>query len=915
MSEWHRALGERLAGLNLRPEREAEIIDELSQHLDDQVRELVAGGAEPDAARAAALAELDAPGALARRLLDIERRPPLTLPPPGAPARGRFLQARWQDVRHSIRSLRRSPIFAVTVLATFALTIGPTTAILSFGNWLLWRPTPGVHQPDRLAVILVGQWTTGISMPTGVSYLNLQDLRKASKSLVGIAGLRYDSNVTVAGGSLAPAVFTAGSVTADMFDVLGVPVVAGRSFRADDDREPNGEPVILLSETLARRGFGDAGRAVNQQMVVNGLPMTVVGVLPERFAGIDPMRTVGIWYPGSTYPYVNRSLRDRPATRADGMFYTFIARLAPEATSETVKAELDVLIPALADQYPDENERFRKSLARVFPGLGPSELQRSRYATNTRVLLLIGGTLLLLGCLNVANVLMVRSVRTGRDRAIRLALGASRGRLIMLQLTESGLLAAGGAVLGLLLAIWLKQLIIALLFPEISAAVELDVPLDLRVLGWTLAVSLGCGLLAGLAPAIFGRRPALAASIAAGGRSVTKTQWLRGSLASLQLALSLALITGSLLLVATLRNLNSVDLGFNPSGVTRHVIDPGRHGYKPDRAFVYFQDVLSRLRSRAGLDAISLSGRSPFGTSYQVRIQDPQGADKPPIRAFSNAVSAGYFDVLRMKIVRGRVFTEAESLTPATATAVPVIVSENLGRRLFGDSDPVGRSFIMPKAGNSPPREMSIVGVVGDVHWNDLMERPLFLYQPLPHNPAGAGILMVRSSRSPAEVARIVEDAVREVDASLPVSFSQTIAVQIEAEASEPRMFAWVLSLVGWIAFALAAVGLYGLLAQSVTERTHEFGIRLAIGSGRRRIFALVLKQAALIGLFGIVGGLALAAFGTRMVEAQLFGITRLHVPTYLLAAGVLLVVVFVAGLWPARAATRIQPIEALRVE
>ena len=916
MSQWRNALKERLAPLELRPEREAEIIDELSQHLDDQVRELVAGGTDAALACAEALAELDAPGALARRLADIESRPPLVLPPPGAPSRGRFLHARWQDIRHSVRALRRAPIFAITVLATFALTIGPTTAILSFGNWLLWRPTPGVHQPNRLAVLLVGQWTTGISTPTGVSYANLQDLRKASKTLTGIAGLRYDGNVSVAGGNLATMVVTAGLVTADMFDVLGVPVIAGRPFRADDDLDPRGERVVLLSETLARKGFGDASRAINQQVLVNGRPLTIIGVLPERFAGLDPMRNVGVWIPGATHAYVNHfDPPDRPVTRADGSFYTFVVRLAPQATFDTVKAELDVLIPALADRYPDENSRFRETRARVFPGLGPSELQRTRFATNTQVLLMIGGTLLLLGCLNVANVLMVRSVRTGRDRAVRLALGASRARLVMLQLTESGLLAAGGAGLGLLLAVWLKQLIVVLLFPEQAAAVDIDVPLDLRVLGWTLGVSLACGVLAGLVPALVGRRPALAASIAGGGRSVTGTQWLRATLASVQLAISLALIIGSLLLVGTLRSLNSVALGFDPANVTRHVVvDPARHGYTADRSFAYFQDLLSRLRSRDGIEAVSHSGRSPFGTSYQVRIQDPEGADRPLIRALSNGVSTGYFDVLRMKVVRGRVFTEAESLTPATATAVPVIVSESLGRRLFGEVDPVGRSFNVPKSGSFPTRQAEIIGVVGDVHWNNLTEeRPQLLYLPLRH--LSGNIVMVRSSRPPAEVMRIVEETAREVDASLPISFSQTMAVQIESEMSEQRMFAWMLSLVGWIAFALAAVGLYGLLAQSVSERTREFGIRLAVGSGRGRIFGLVLKQAGWIGFTGLAAGLALAAFGTRVIEAQLFGVARLDVTTYVVAAAALVVTVLVSGLWPARTATRIQPVEALRVD
>jgi predicted permease len=919
MSDWREALKDRLAGLRLRPEREAEIIDELSQHLDDQVQELVAGGADVETARATALAELDAPGALARRLAAIDQRPPLVLPPPGMPSRGRFLQAGWQDIRHSLRALRRAPIFTLTVLVTFALTIGPTTAIISIGNWLLWRPAPGVHEPQRLAVIWVGQWreqagSIGVS-PSGVSYLNLQDLREASKTLTGIAGIQ-EGSATIAAENVTPANGGAGWVTANAFDVLGVPIIAGRPFRQEDDREPGGEPVALVSETLARRAFGDAAGAVNQRLELNGQALTIVGVLPEQFAGITPMSRVSVWYPGATYGYVNHFTGARTVSRTDGVFYSFVARLAPGATFESAQAELDALVPTLAKKFPDDNEKFRTARARLFPGLGPRELQRKRYADNVRVLLAIGAALLLLGCANVANVLMVRSVRTGRDRAIRLALGASRVRLVMSQLTEGGLLAVGGAILGLLLAVWLKQLIVSLLFPAAPVGQEIQVPLDLRVLGLTLGVSIACALLAGLVPALLQRRFGVAASIAAGaGRSVTGLQWLRSGFAGAQLALSVALVTGSLLLAATLRNLYAVDLGFDPEGVSRHFVDPARHGYRQDRATRYFQDMLERLRHRPGLASVSISGRYPFGSGWRIDVQDPAAANPKPFQVMSNNVSAGYFDVLRMPFVSGRAFTDTEAMTPVGSATVPVVVSESLARRLFSGATAVGRTFVLPKSGNAPERDAVVVGVTRDLKWRSFTDAPpLFVYQPLSQYPRG-DVVLVRSALPLPQVARIIDDVAREIDSTMPVSSSQFLVRDIEGVVSEQRTFAWVLSLVGWIAFALAAVGLYGLLAQSVSERTREFGIRLAIGSGRRRIFAIVLRQAAWIGLVGGIAGLALAAFGTRLIETQLFGVTRLDVTTYVLAATALVLVVFLAGLWPARSATRIEPVEALRVE
>jgi predicted permease len=749
MSEWRRALTDRLAGLTLRPEREAEIIDELVQHLDDQVRERIDGGATLDAARAEALAELDAPGELARRLAAIEQRPPLALPAPGAPSRGRWFQARWQDVRHSLRSLSRAPIFTTTVVLTFALTIGPTTAILTVGNWLLWRPTPGVTDARQLGVMWTGEWrenANGVSV-SGVSYANLDELRRASKTISGFAGVQ-EGGVSLAAPGHAPAVVSSSWVTANTFEVLGVPFVAGRPFRADEDRESDGAQVAVVSESFAREGFGGAERAVNQTIYLNGRSMTIVGVAAERFAGISPLSRVIVWYPATAYGYVNHATVPINQTRADGIFYTFVVRLAPGATFQTAQAELDVIVPALAESHPEDNEKFRNVRARLYEGLGPMELQRKRYAELVRVLLAIGGALLLLGCANVANVLAVRGVRDVRDRAIRLALGASRARLVALQLTESGLLAAGGGLLGLLFAVWLKQLIVTLLFPGVQDT-HLQVSLDLRVLGVTMTVSLVCGLVAGLAPALVQRHTGLAMSIAAGGgRSVTSGRWLRAGFAGVQLALSLALVTGSLLLAATLRNLHAVDLGFDPENVTRHIIDPARHGYKPDRTLVYFQDLVSRLKGRPGIEAVSVSGLTPFSSSHTVRVQDPAGADRPPISVRSNNINPSYFETLRMPIVRGRTFTDAEALTPAGATALPVVIGENLAKRLFGTIEAAGRSFVLPRAGNNPTRAALVVGVVGDVYWNSLTdERPLLLYQPYPQMLAVASLWSDRRCR------------------------------------------------------------------------------------------------------------------------------------------------------------------------
>jgi predicted permease len=937
MSVWRRELVERLASLGLRPEREAEIVEELAQHLDDRIRDLVAGGADPAAAHAAALADLDAPGELARRLEEIVPRP-LYLPPafagfitscfgaagsPGEPSRGRWLQARWQDVRHSARSLRRSPAFTAAVIATLGLTVGPTTAMLSIGNWLFWRPTPGVVEPDRLGVVWVGQWSTrgssvGFSPTGGLSYLNLDDLRRASKTIAAITGVQ-EGSVSLAAGDLSPAVGGAGWVTADFFEVLGVRVAAGRSFRPEDDQLPAGAQVAVISDGLARRAYGGAAGAVGGRLMLNGRPMTVIGVLAPAFAGTQPFSRVDVWYPGATYAYVNHfGGAPRWTARDDGLFYSFIVRLAPDASFAMAQAELDVLVRGLAASHPKENRELESVRARLFEGLGPPVMQRASYRRLVSVLLAVGGALLLLGCANIASLLMVRSVSRRREHAVRLALGASPGRLLLLHLSEVVLIAAGGAALGVALALWLKQFVATLLLPAVARRPDFIVPLDTRVLAMALAVSIGCGLAAGFVPALLGARTRSVGALGdSGGRSVTGTRRLRAGFAVAQLALSLALVTGALMLVATLRNLNAIDLGFEPGGVTSHTMDPSGHGYQPDRAAVYYRTMMEKLHGAPGFEALSISALAPFGSGRRMRLQDPAGAGNDPIDVYANAVSRTYFEVLGMRLVRGRAFTDVEALTPTGATGV-AIISENLARRLFGETDPIGRRIALPRTAAAPEHELTVIGVASDIHWQRVTADPeLFLYLPFSSPAFGlrSAVLLVKSPLPPGEVIQRVADAAKDVDPTLPIAYSTALRTSIDRALSDRRVFAWVLSMLGWLAFVLAAVGLYGLLAQSVAERTREFGIRMAIGSGRAHIFTLVIRQAVWIGVLGTALGLGLAFLGSRLVEAQLYGVTRLDPVIYVLAAASLATVVLLAGLRPAWTATRIEPVRALRVE
>jgi predicted permease len=919
--DWIPELISRLAPLHLRPEREAEIIEELCQHLDEQLAELVAGGEDREVAVGRALAELDAPGVLARHLRAIEVPSPYALPAPGEPARGRWLRARWLDARQSVRALRRAPAFTAAVIVTMALTIGPTTAMLSIGNWLLWRPVPAVSASDasRLGVVYFGRWRDdGRSVsPNRVSPMNIADLVGTSRTIQAMAGTQESSESVTIDGRMAENTGTA-HADANLFDVLGIRPVAGRFFTADEDVLPYGVLVAVVSDGLARRAFGTPEGAIGKTLLLNGRRLAVVGVAPAGFRGITPFSAVDVWYPGAAYRHLHHFASISPTvSRRDGTFYSFVVRVKPGASFDAAQTELDVLAPALAERYPEDNSAFREIRARLFAGLGPDVLRRDTFRGMVKQLLWIGAVLVILGCANVANLLMFRSVRREREHAVRAALGAGRARLLQLQLTEACLLMVAGAVLGVALARAVTQLILTLLIPSIVASgVELTVPIDARVLFLTLLLSIGCGLAAGFLPAWMSASRSLVDGLShMGGRSTPRGRRVRTGFAVVQLALSLALLVGALLMVTTLRGLYRVDPGFDLDGITVHAVDLASQGYKGPRAVQYARDLEAGLSSTPILSGVSLSYSYPFGPAFVRRVRSGAGPDDV-IEVRSNYVSRGYFDVVSIPILKGRAFTAQEALASGGESGNAIVISESLARRLFGNADPLGRTVTFTGAKSLP---LMVVGVAGDVQTDLATGQPeLSLYEPFAREPVMVSrpTVLIKSQVATPVASDAVRAVASRIDPTVPVTINQPLRAQtIERQLSNQRVFAWVLSLFGGLGFLLAAVGLYGLLAQGVTERTREFGIRMAIGASRRQIYSLVLRQASLVAVMGGIAGLALAVFGSRLIEAQLWGVAGRDPSIYATAAFALAAVVFLAAAWPARVATQVEPVDVLKIE
>jgi predicted permease len=911
MGDWRSEIRLRLAPLALPPTREIEIVEEIGQHLDDCCVRSRALGASDEEAFASAWRELDDSDVLGRAIARVESPAPSYLPPPGATHGGSWLRSVWQDIRYSARTLRRSPVFSIAVLLAVALSIGPVTAILSVGNWLLWRPHPGVTDSRSLAIVWFMEWRGNGGSPSGVSYENLDDMRAQARTFTGIAGVQESSSSLSVSGRL-PAQTDTAVVTSNFFDVLGVRLSAGRSFTADEDRGPFGASVVVISDRMARAAFGSAEAALGKSISLNSRPFSVIGVADPTFGGTSNIGGVDAWLTGATWPYLNHA-KPRSPSREAGIFYEFVVRAAPSATFVEVENELKVLTRRLADSYPADNKQFLTAAPRLFPGLGVMPLMRARTGMMVNTLLAVGAVLLLLGCANVANLLVFRAARRSHDIAVRKALGASRFRLLQLQMMESWLLSFAGAALGLVLAVYLKQVIEELFFPK-PPGMSFTVPMDVRVLALTIAVALTTGTLAALAPGWFVTRTRGLAVLGRGRVTWGGAPKLRGSLAVLQLALSITLLIGALLLVSTLRNLRAIDLGFDPRRITAVHVELGAHGYDANRAMVYHREVLRALQSSGEFEAVSLSFRAPFGPRRTVAIVPPGADREKTLRVSANGVSESYFRVLSIPIVRGRAFTFEEAAGAGDGTAV--IVNETLARHLFGPVDVVGRTVRLVDTGSE--QELVVVGVAGDSRWRGIAgEAEPFVYQPFGHFRSGitSGVYMIKSNLPPRRAGDIANAIAARTASAVPLSIPQPLTTGIDRELSEQRVFAWMLSLLAALGFVLAALGLYGLIAQATIERRREFGIRLALGAAGGDIVRLVARYAVVVASLGIFIGLSLSYFGTRLIQSMLFGVSPGDPAVYVAAVSMLAMVVGVACVGPAWSAVRVQAVQVLRAE
>jgi putative ABC transport system permease protein len=899
MPEWKRAIEERLTGLWLDAARRIEIVQELSQHLDDRYRELCAGGADADTARRDALAELDDQD-LVGALAAVEAAPGLGLPL-GDVRRGRLAASVWQDLRYAARVLRKNPGFTLVAILTLALGIGATTAIFSVVNGVVLRPLP-YAAPDRLVVIWGNLHRPGLDEIPGSAgeYVDYRDRTRAFEVVAA-----YDTDGFNLTGSGDPERIEGAVVTPTLFPLLGVTAQIGRTFLPEED-QPGREQVVVLSYGLWTRRFHSDRAIVGRAVTVDGKPVQVVGVMPAGFQFPNP--STELWKP---------ILLDADAVSDNNRGshgYTVLARMRGGVPGDRAQADLDAITATFKTEHPNNYKSGFSTSIRPLHDEIVGDTSRPLY-----VLLGAVGLVLLIACANVANLTLARAASRGREIALRTALGASRGRLLQQLLTENVLLALLGGVAGLVAASWGVRLLIAAAPDAIPRLHEVSV--DGRVVAFSTVMSLATGLLFGMAPAIRASRTQLNDSLKDGGRSSDAAMHRRagGALVISEVALSLVLLIAAGLLVHSFVKLQDVEPGFEPSHLLTFGLSlPAARYTTFDEGDAFFENLFRSLQSTPGVTSAAAINALPFSgvggsRSFYIEgreIKRPEDQPEEQVRFATH----GYFETMQIPLREGRTF----SMRDTRGGARVAVVNDAFARKHFPNGGAIGARVSFSR---DAPVWYEVVGVVGDIKHRglDAATRPE-LYTPY-RQPLFADWtvrpmhVVVRTATDPLAALTIVRHAIARLDPDQPISDVRTMDARIDRSLKDRRFNMVLLAAFASFALTLAAIGIYGIVAYSVTERTHEIGVRVALGAQRHDIMRMVVRQGMTMTLIGTAGGLA-AAFGvTRVMSTLLFGVSAADPITFAVIPVLLLAVAAWACYVPARRATRVDPIVALRCE
>ena len=832
-----------------------------------------------------------------------------------------------QDLRYAVRTLLKRPGFALIVTITLAVGIGANTAVFSIVNAMLFRPRP-VAQPERLVELFVGDARNPYQTGAYQDFLIFRDQHEIFSGLAA-----YSVEQFKLGGAEDVEQVWGEAVSGNYFDLLGVSAARGRTFLPEEDQNPGTHPVAVISHGLWQRRFGADPAVIGQTITLNHQPLNVIGVAPPQYTGMIRGLAVEVWIPLMMVPRMTPEYGIAKLNSRGNSWLFMVGRLRPEATLEQARARFDLISRQLRETYPEHwlekrgesNEVLGKfvtvlpeSETRIHP-----QARSSAYAAIALILVLIN-LVMLIACMNLAGLLLARALGRRREIAVRLALGAGRARIVRQLLTESVLLALAAGVAGTLLAVWMTSLLVAFIpaLPE-GVRLSIDLQMDWRVLTCTFGFSSLVGVLFGLVPALQTSRPDVMAALKegsqvfAGGYAQSR---LRNGLIAAQVALALLLLTCVGLAVQSLRNISPTRLGFDSVNLVVAPLVLERQ-YNRARSQEFYRQLAERTLALPGVRTVSFVDVVPGGllgrqrSSIGIEGYAPSAGESMEIDY--NTIGAGYLTAMNIPLVQGRDFDERDrDGAPCVA-----VVNESFERRYFADGRALGRHLRKYESPTARP-SCEIVGVVRDNRVQSLQKEPLPWFAfPLHQSHATRMVMLVHPTGAPETLVPAVRRTIQSLDRNIPVSDVLTLNDTFKPFLFMYRLFGIVVGACGVLAVLLASVGIYGTLSYVVAQRTREIGIRLALGANRQDILGLMIRQGMIRVVYGLGVGLLLAAALTRVLASSMFGVDLLYGVsandplTYVLVSAVLLLVTLLACYIPARVATKVDPLVALRYE
>lgn len=884
-----------VTGLLRRSRVETGMTQELRFHVDARANDLVARGVSRKEASRQARLEF---GSVEKYKEEVRR------------ARGlRLFDELRSDLTYAVRMIRKNPGFAVTAIVTLALGIGMNTAIFSLFEAVLLRPLAVAH-PEQIVSVYTSDYSSGGYGAS--SYPDFQDFRQRTRSLAGIAAYRSAQLSMNAGADTE--LISVEAVSGNYFSVLGVAIVQGRSLVESDDQE-GASPAAVISHAFWSRRFNSDPGVVGREIQLNGRPFTIVGVAGRKYSGARRPFSADLWMPtnglGEVTPAASLNLTNRGSRG-----WSLIGRLREGFTPVPAQAEFDLIARQLYETYPQEwrnirNEGRTLSIVPERDTRVPPEMS-GPVGAFMMVLMSLVGVVLLTACANVANLLLARGASRAREIGVRLALGCGRGRLIRQLLTESVFLALGGGVLGIAVATWIMR-ILSSFKPPLPLPIVIDLQLNTSVLIFTIGLSLMTGVMFGLVPALHAVREniglVLKDETPVGS---TRRARLRSVFVAAQIACSIFLLIGAGLFVRSLQRAGSIDVGFDPSNLIVMTLNPALQGYDEARGREFYENVIERVAVLPSVESVSLAARLPLGLGGARRGTAIEGYEPRPgedTETAYNIVAPEYFEIMRIPIARGRSFTAADR----PGAPLVIIVNEAFARRYWPAQDAIGKR-VSANGPQGPFRE--VVGVARTGKYNTLAEEPRpFYYLPLWQLYQPALTLHVKTEGDPVAMLLSVRDAVRSSDAKVPVFDIKTMDDQMLIPLLPARLAGTLLGAFGAIALLLACIGIYGVMAYSVAQRTREIGVRVALGAQGRDLLRLVFGDALRLIAIGLFFGVSAAMALTRLVAFLLYGVTPTDPIAFTAAIAILVCTAFLACYIPARRAMRIDPVAALRSE